>query len=424
MKKNSIIKRIRAFVLAAVLALPMSVAQMPVSAETDFLVQTNSDGGEVDTLPQVPSGGNATFLSGTNFNAKIKEIAGHSGANFSTADSTIKEIAWSDSETPAEYRSSDYLVSTSDSEQYIFAWMEDGTMYLYTEADHVSLNNQANFMFYELDGLESIDFVSNTDSFSGVDTSGTEDMINMFGSCGSLTSLDLSWMDTQNAENMNDMFHDTAIVELTLGRSWEFNTATGIPRTNWVSSSTGEVWSYAALETLYASTDAATFTSTSDEADVLPDEELFMGDGLGPNNMFPVDDESDRFTGFCINDEDEDPYGYYRKVEIPTDGVNWENWFHTSDYGYQPIGGNMREALITLLVEGTKALDSGTLGYDTLQNHIWHFTSHYSDSSWDGTFWENKSFKDIEDNEYIKLYVYESLEGKQNVISIEGVEKP
>ena len=424
MKKNSIFKRIRAFVLAAVLALPMSVAQMPVSAETDFLVQTNSDGGEVDTLPQVPSGGNATFLSGTNFNAKIKEIAGHSGANFSTADSTIKEIAWSDSETPAEYRSSDYLVSTSDSEQYIFAWMEDGTMYLYTEADHVSLNNQANFMFYELDGLESIDFVSNTDSFSGVDTSGTEDMINMFGSCGSLTSLDLSWMDTQNAENMNDMFHDTAIVELTLGRSWEFNTATGIPRTNWMSSSTGEVWSYAALETLYASTDAATFTSTSDEADVLPDEELFMGDGLGPNNMFPVDDESDRFTGFCINDEDEDPYGYYRKVEIPTDGVNWENWFHTSDYGYQPIGGNMREALITLLVEGTKALDSGTLGYDTLQNHIWHFTSHYSDSSWDGTFWENKSFKDIEDNEYIKLYVYESLEGKQNVISIEGVEKP
>ena len=241
MKKNSIFKRIRAFVLAAVLVLPMSVAQMPVSAETDFLVQTNSDGGEVDTLPQVPSGGNATFLSGTNFNAKIKEIAGHSGANFSTADSTIKEIAWSDSETPAEYRSSDYLVSTSDSEQYIFAWMEDGTMYLYTEADHVSLNNQANFMFYELDGLESIDFVSNTDSFSGVDTSGTEDMINMFGSCGSLTSLDLSWMDTQNAENMNDMFHDTAIGELTLGRSWEFNTATGIPRTNWVSSSTGEV---------------------------------------------------------------------------------------------------------------------------------------------------------------------------------------
>lgn len=416
-------KRIKAITMAVALSIPM--VQMPVYAEEnqDFFKDTSDETVEVleeaDTSAN-QTGGEAIFLSGTNFNAKIKVIAGNSGANFSTSDNSIKEIVWADSEDiPEETKNSENTVSSSTSSVPIYAWFEDGVLSIGSEADTMELGAQANFMFYRLKGLESFSFPAS------VDTSKTESLVNMFAGCSKLTSLDLSNMDTQDASNMNDMFSgDSVLSEITLGKSWKFATATGIPKKNWQSSATGEVWSYAALENLYAPADAATFSVTDADADVKPDEELFEGDSLGINNMFPTDDPTNRFTGFCINDEDQDPYGYYRKVEVTSDNVNWENWFHTDDYGYEPIGKNMREALITLLIEGDKALQDGALDYDTLQDDIWHFTSHYSDTSWDGSFWADKSYDKIENADNFKLYIYESLEGKQNVISIEGVEIP
>ena len=100
-------------------------------------------------------------------------------------------------------------------------------------------------------------------------------------------------MTIQDDADMNDMFTGCdGLTNLTLGSGWQFATATGIPKYNWASSKTGEVWTYAALETRYTGTDAADFTVTQDVATVEPEEILYEGTGLGENNMYPVDNPS------------------------------------------------------------------------------------------------------------------------------------
>lgn len=420
-----------AFMMSAVFVVPLQF--MPVHAQTadvadntgpSFLAE-ESTVPEDTTLPDEvdePAGtsGEATLLSGTSFNARIKQIAGSVDANFSTVDTSISEIVWSDaSSIPEGVMQNSNLVSTSSSDSPVYAWFEDGIMHIASGAETIYLNEQANFMFYRLGSLETFAFPDN------IDSSSTESMIEMFGDCNSLASIDLSAMDI-TADHLDSMFEgDSALKEITFGRGWSFPTATSIPKTNWKSSSSGAVWSYAALETMYSSGDAATFTATDEKATVVPDETLYEGDGLGSNNMHPVgaaDEPSAWFTGYCINDENQDPYGYYRRVEIPVGTVIGSEWFHTDDFGSSPIGDDMREALITLLVEGTKALENGEMDFTALQKDIWHFTNHYSDSSWNGSFWDDKNYHDIENHPFLTLYIYESLQGTQNVISIEGVD--
>lgn len=420
--------------VSAILAIPVAA---PVYAQgtQDFIsleadkqandLPDNQSGDQTDMPSEnkrAASGGEAVFLSGTNFNARIKEIAGNSGANFSSEDFSIKAVVWEDpASIPEEAKNEENKVSTSSSEVPIYSWFdgESGTLSISSEADTAYLNEESNFMFYRLGALEELEMIEH------VDSSNTSSMINMFGECGALVSLDLSAMTIQDDADMNDMFTGCdGLTNLTLGSGWQFATATGIPKYNWSSSKTGEVWTYAALETRYTGTDAADFTVTQDVATVEPEEILYEGTGLGENNMYPVDDPSQKFTGFCINDENQDPYGYYRRVEIPAGESIGEEWFHSNNFGYEPIGSDMREALITLAVEGTAAMEAGTMGYNDLQKDIWHFTNHYSDAFDNESFWADKNFENIENHENMKLYLYESLEGKQNVLSIEGVEVP
>ena len=339
--------------VSAILAIPVAA---PVYAQgtQDFIsleadkqandLPDNQSGDQTDMPSEnkrAASGSEAVFLSGTNFNARIKEIAGNSGANFSSEDSSIKAVVWEDpASIPEEAKNEENKVSTSSSEVPIYSWFdgESGTLSISSEADTTYLNEESNFMFYRLGALEELEMIEH------VDSSNTSSMINMFGECGALVSLDLSAMTIQDDADMNDMFTGCdGLTNLTLGSGWQFATATGIPKYNWASSKTGEVWTYAALETRYTGTDAADFTVTQDVATVEPEEILYEGTGLGENNMYPVDNPSQKFTGFCINDENQDPYGYYRRVEIPAGESIGEEWFHSNNFGYEPIGSDMRD---------------------------------------------------------------------------------
>ena len=113
----------------------------------------------------------ATFLPGSDFNAKIKQIAGNSGATIETLDTNITSIQRSNVLTiiPTENN----LVSTSDSPFPIYAWFSNGTIYYYTEVEHPYMNITSNVMFYKLSNLVSIDL-------STIDTSRTTNMRSMF----------------------------------------------------------------------------------------------------------------------------------------------------------------------------------------------------------------------------------------------------
>lgn len=422
MEKHNKLKRLLTFGLAFTMAASLScMSQSPAHASNKSFFEDDSGGDENVSLTRTlgEMEGTATFLSGTAFNKKIKQIAGNESAVTMTIDRNIESIRWADpSDMPEEAR--DNVVSTNSSELPIYAWFENGVLYLSTEAETKCLNTASNFMFY---GLEELTDVS---ALEEIDSSNAESMVNMLAGCKKVEYVNLNSFSISDGANMDGMFDGMDMLSrITLGENWKFSTAASIPKMNWENEEDRAVWTYAALETRFDPGAAGTYFVSDADATVLPDEELFEGDGLHINNMYPVgkhDDLSSRFTGFCINDKDQVPYGYYRRVEITPEEVVGEEWLQSADFGCEPIGDDMRQALITLILSGSDAMESGTMDFDSLQKDIWHFTNHYSDKQWDGSFWIDKNFHDIEKHQITKLFLYESLEGHQNVLSAEGIE--
>ena len=97
------------------------------------------------------------------------------------------------------------------------------------------------------------------------------------------------------------------------------------------------------------------------------------------------------------------------------------SYTHLTNYGSEPLGSTMWEALVALAYEGEQSLQEGTRDFTSMQNDIWHFVSKYSEK-WDSTTWNNKSYDDISKDRQFKLYLYESLDGHQNLLGVDSVE--
>ena len=165
----------------------------------------------------------ATLIDGQSFNAKVKSLAGDTGALYTTENTSITNIERSNrlSITPTE----DNLISTSTSPYPIYAWYSNGTIYYYTEAQKPYMNINSVYMFFRFKNLESLDLrdfdtqnVTNMAALfyeceslvnvnlSNFNTQNVTNMANMFCDCESLTSVDLSSFDTSNSENFGHMF--------------------------------------------------------------------------------------------------------------------------------------------------------------------------------------------------------------------------
>lgn len=91
------------------------------------------------------------------------------------------------------------IVSSRDSDYVVYAWFDNGTMYLYTEAEKISFNSNSSYMFYNLDHLETIDF-------SGFDASNLTNANSMFENCQALKTIyvdqDSDWANITSSTNM------------------------------------------------------------------------------------------------------------------------------------------------------------------------------------------------------------------------------
>ena len=150
-----------------------------------------------------------TFDIGQNVSAKFKQLAGNSSATYGSNDTSISSIQRS-ATAPATGTTTE-VVSASGQEE-ILAWYDNGTIYWYTTAADVFLNEDASYMFYNLKGLNDIDL-----SFY---TNNTTDMSFMFSGVV-INELNLSNFDTSKVENMNGMFSSTNIQTLNVS---SFNT--------------------------------------------------------------------------------------------------------------------------------------------------------------------------------------------------------
>lgn len=168
----------------------------------------------------------AVFDTGKNVNSKMKILSGYSDVDINTKEQNIVTIKRSNtlSITPTE----ENIVSASTSELPIYMWFDNGTIYWYTQEERPKLNPDSSYMFDNLQKLESIPEMNNFDtslvkhmdslfgsckSLSSIDltnfnTSNVTDMTWMFNGCNSLLNLDLSSFDTRNVISMSFLFYD------------------------------------------------------------------------------------------------------------------------------------------------------------------------------------------------------------------------
>lgn len=187
----------------------------PVKSGYKFKNWVLSDGSIFDVSKQITDDVNITasfipskkakFANGPIVNIKMKQLAGDEGVNKNSDDFNIKKIKKAN-DIPNEYKIDDNLVSTNESEYKIYMYFSDGTIYYYSEADELYLNQNSSYMFNHLKNLKELD----TEAFK---TDEVNNMELMFYECRNLKSLDLNNFDTKNVEKMNSLFSSCESIE-------------------------------------------------------------------------------------------------------------------------------------------------------------------------------------------------------------------
>ena len=173
----------------------------------DIYFNQNPDkGGGSEDKPEIKQG-TATLIGGYTFNKTMKTLSGNLDKiqSIKNADSVPE-----DTETK--------VISDSESEKEAVMYFDaaTGTIYIATNAEKISLNEQSNGMF------ESCTSLTDLSALSGWDTGNVTDMGTMFQSCTSLTDLNaLSGWDTGNVTNMGTMFFNcTSLTDLNALSDW------------------------------------------------------------------------------------------------------------------------------------------------------------------------------------------------------------
>ena len=336
-----------------------------------------------------------------------------------------------------------------------------GTLTLYSTSGTIMANHVSDYLFYDvsdgaLENLSSIDALANID-FSRVSTAR-----GMFYNTPALKSIDLSKFDSASltGNDVKAMFAKTGAESITFGKDWQFfgdSYPSGMIQ-NWKKSGSEDIYTSYDLEAMTGDV-SGTYTKTTKEQNVKTDAKtgkIFQAYSAEPGNIWDVYDLGNVSTGFCINAEEDIPYGYYTKEEINTAADLDSYWTDTQKNEQSEmlknttLGSNMREVLISLLyygvyskdakypdlltaaslTKGTDAYEKANQEYEQFRDDIWHFTdpNHKSDSTFDSSFWGSKKFSDIPNNDYFKLYAYKSMsafkDGTQNMITIRSLAIP
>ena len=194
----------------------------------------------------------ATLNTGQNVNAALKRLSGQSNPSYSTQNTTITAIR-SASAMSQSQQTTAAIISTTDSAVPIYAWFDnaDGSIYVYSEADHIRGNKDMSYMFYRASGLTNIDGaaswdtssvtnmgymfngasgLTNIDALADWDTSSVTNMSAMFRGASGLTDIGaLAGWNTSNVTNMNYMFYDASgLANINALADWDTSNVTNM----------------------------------------------------------------------------------------------------------------------------------------------------------------------------------------------------
>ncbi len=204
------------------------------------------------TLYAVWGQAEAQYLSGIEFNKAIKKLAGTNATTHDVSNTTITSIKFQTTKPSDTILNADTTKNIGVTTlEPIYAWFDEGTIRIWSEAEQIKLPNYCSYLFYRLKGLTSIDIIadlgitektSNIDRMYGTfgycealtslnlnnelfDSSNVTDMSYLFAYCKKLTTLDISNLDTRSAENMSYTFYGCSEITSLNVTSPKFNTS-------------------------------------------------------------------------------------------------------------------------------------------------------------------------------------------------------
>ena len=130
----------------------------------------------------------ATFGLGPDVNQKLKVIAGNTldpEYPISTNDSNVTAIVRSNTAPDASLMTDDHVISLDTSKKPIYAWFDNGTIYYYSEAEHLKFSESTAYMFSGFTKLTSLDL-------SKINSSDVTNIYNTLANDSSLESANLS----------------------------------------------------------------------------------------------------------------------------------------------------------------------------------------------------------------------------------------
>ena len=168
----------------------------------------------------------ATFLSGTEVNEKMKVLAGNdissASSGFLTPDINITSIKHSSIEPNETEKQERNIVSTNDSSFPIYMWYENGTIYWWSKDEHPSLNEDSSFMFAVINNLNDIQSVADFD---------IKNVSTLEGYFVSTAITDISALenwDISNVQNISFIFQKTFIKNANSLINWDTSNITNM----------------------------------------------------------------------------------------------------------------------------------------------------------------------------------------------------
>lgn len=173
------------------------------------------------SLAEVSRKKTATLVRGRTFNESIKTMAAGKDRDTYRSDSLIKAIRQC---TDADAMSGRDVKELQEDGEPVYGWFEDGTIYFYTDADTVYLNEDCSGMFRYCEALGDFSGVS------GFDAGRMRDGGEMFIGCyGLITADSFSQWNTGNLENMQAMFEECRWLQDITGLSeWDVSHVTNM----------------------------------------------------------------------------------------------------------------------------------------------------------------------------------------------------
>lgn len=149
----------------------------------------------------------ATLLAGSTLNTKMKTLAGNTNATTSTINGTITAIQKSSTEPSESIKSSNYIVSTTDSNYPIYMWYDNGVIKWWSEATTIYANSSLRDLCNSLQNLQDISGLATWN------TSNTTNLFQVFNLCKRLTTINgiKNW-DVSKVTTMQSMFSQCVVL--------------------------------------------------------------------------------------------------------------------------------------------------------------------------------------------------------------------